>query len=113
MPTDDVDAALGTCRFGSEVTGTDEFARDDLAARLQRRRIAVKQALLDQRVVAGLGNIYVDEASRRACTVGNPSPGCTKRSAGPSTAASSRAARLSAGGGPFRAMGSRPCMRGA
>jgi formamidopyrimidine-DNA glycosylase len=66
MPTDDVDAALGTFRFGPEGTGSDEFARDDLAARLQRRRIAVKQALLDQRVVAGLGNIYVDEALHRA-----------------------------------------------
>jgi formamidopyrimidine-DNA glycosylase len=66
MPTNDVDASLGTFRFGPEGTGSDEFARDDLAARLQRRRIAVKQALLDQRVVAGLGNIYVDEALHRA-----------------------------------------------
>ena len=66
MPTDAVDAALGTFRFGPEGTGSDDFARDDLAARLQRRRIAVKQALLDQRVVAGLGNIYVDEALHRA-----------------------------------------------
>jgi formamidopyrimidine-DNA glycosylase len=66
MPTDAVEAALATFRFGPEGTGTEEFARDDLAARLQRRRIAVKQALLDQRVVAGLGNIYVDEALHRA-----------------------------------------------
>jgi len=66
MPTDAVDAALGTFRFGPEGTGSEEFAPADLAARLQRRRIAVKQALLDQRVVAGLGNIYVDEALHRA-----------------------------------------------
>ncbi|HEX2282808.1 MAG TPA: DNA-formamidopyrimidine glycosylase [Thermomicrobiales bacterium] len=66
MSTDDVEDALGTFRFGPEGTGTDEFGRDDLAVRLQRRRIAVKQALLDQRVVAGLGNIYVDEALHRA-----------------------------------------------
>jgi len=66
MPTDAVDAALGTFRFGPEGTGSEEFAPADLAARLQRRRIAVKQALLDQRVVAGLGNIYVDEALHHA-----------------------------------------------
>jgi formamidopyrimidine-DNA glycosylase len=66
MPTDAVEAALALFRFGPEGTGTDGFDRDDLAARLQRRRIAVKQALLDQRVVAGLGNIYVDEALHRA-----------------------------------------------
>ena len=66
MPTDVVDAALRNFRFGPEGTGTEEFGRDDLAARLNRRRIAIKQALLDQRVVAGLGNIYVDEALHRA-----------------------------------------------
>jgi formamidopyrimidine-DNA glycosylase len=66
MPTDAVEAALAQFRFGPEGTGTDGFTRDDLAVRLQRRRIAVKQALLDQRVVAGLGNIYVDEALHRA-----------------------------------------------
>ena len=66
MPSGEVDAALATFRFGPEGTGTTGFSRDDLASRLQRRRIAVKQALLDQRVVAGLGNIYVDEALHRA-----------------------------------------------
>ena len=34
----------------------------ELARRLGKTRRAVKNALLDQRVVAGLGNIYVDEA---------------------------------------------------
>jgi formamidopyrimidine-DNA glycosylase len=66
MPTEAVDAALAAFRFGPEGTGTTGFDRDELAGRLQRRRIAVKQALLDQRVVAGLGNIYVDEALHRA-----------------------------------------------
>jgi formamidopyrimidine-DNA glycosylase len=37
-----------------------------LAQRLQDRRAPVKAALLDQRTVAGLGNIYVDEALWRA-----------------------------------------------
>jgi formamidopyrimidine-DNA glycosylase len=39
---------------------------DDLAAGLRGRRPAVKTALLDQRVVAGLGNIYADEVLHRA-----------------------------------------------
>jgi formamidopyrimidine-DNA glycosylase len=37
-----------------------------LAERLAARRTAVKAALLDQSIVAGLGNIYVDEALFRA-----------------------------------------------
>jgi formamidopyrimidine-DNA glycosylase len=37
-----------------------------LAARLAGRKAPVKAALLDQRTVAGLGNIYVDEALWRA-----------------------------------------------
>ena len=42
------------------------FRASDLAARLSNRRAPVKAALLDQRTVAGLGNIYVDEALWRA-----------------------------------------------
>jgi formamidopyrimidine-DNA glycosylase len=37
-----------------------------LGARLANRRAPVKAALLDQRTVAGLGNIYADEALWRA-----------------------------------------------
>jgi formamidopyrimidine-DNA glycosylase len=37
-----------------------------LAQRLEHRRAPLKAALLDQRTVAGLGNIYVDEALWRA-----------------------------------------------
>jgi len=37
-----------------------------LVAQLARRRAPLKAALLDQRVVAGLGNIYADEALWRA-----------------------------------------------
>ena len=37
-----------------------------LAARLAKRRASVKAALLDQRTVAGMGNIYADEALWRA-----------------------------------------------
>jgi formamidopyrimidine-DNA glycosylase len=42
------------------------FTADWLAAKLAARRAAVKGVLLDQRVVAGLGNIYADEALWRA-----------------------------------------------
>ena len=37
-----------------------------LGARLERRRAPIKAALLDQRTLAGMGNIYVDEALWRA-----------------------------------------------
>ena len=37
-----------------------------LASRLMRTRRAIKVALLDQRLIAGLGNIYVDEALHAA-----------------------------------------------
>ncbi|GHG12939.1 bifunctional DNA-formamidopyrimidine glycosylase/DNA-(apurinic or apyrimidinic site) lyase [Paracoccus aerius] len=37
-----------------------------LAGAFAGRRVPVKQALLDQRIVAGLGNIYVSEALHRA-----------------------------------------------
>lgn len=66
MPSADVEGALASFAFGPEGTGGEAFDRERLADRLGRRRIAVKLALLDQRVVAGLGNIYVDEALHRA-----------------------------------------------
>ncbi|HSX15691.1 MAG TPA: bifunctional DNA-formamidopyrimidine glycosylase/DNA-(apurinic or apyrimidinic site) lyase [Candidatus Saccharimonadales bacterium] len=40
-----------------------EFTGDELASRLQRRKnTSIKAALLDQTVVAGVGNIYADES---------------------------------------------------
>ena len=38
------------------------FTADQLATRLQGRRGAIKGVLLDQTIVAGVGNIYADEA---------------------------------------------------
>jgi formamidopyrimidine-DNA glycosylase len=52
-------------RIGSEPLGT-AFGRAALTARLAGRRAPIKAALLDQRTVAGLGNIYADEALWRA-----------------------------------------------
>lgn len=43
-----------------------EFTPEHLRRRLIQRKLALKPALLDQTVVAGLGNIYVDEALFRA-----------------------------------------------
>lgn len=48
-------------RLGPEPLGTD-FHPDALAARLHGKAAAIKAALLDQNVVAGLGNIYVSES---------------------------------------------------
>jgi formamidopyrimidine-DNA glycosylase len=66
MPSCAVVAALDEFRFGPEGVGGDGFNPEHLQQQLRRRRIAVKPTLLDQRVVAGLGNIYVDEALHRA-----------------------------------------------
>jgi formamidopyrimidine-DNA glycosylase len=43
-----------------------EFSRDFLRRELKRKRTRIKPLLLDQTFVAGLGNIYVDEALYRA-----------------------------------------------
>ena len=55
-----VDARVG--REPLEAT----FRARDLAERLATRRAPVKAAILDQRTVAGIGNIYADEALWRA-----------------------------------------------
>lgn len=47
--------------LGPEPTGTD-FTGPVLAARLKGKNTPIKAALLDQRVVAGVGNIYACEA---------------------------------------------------
>jgi formamidopyrimidine-DNA glycosylase len=52
-------------RVGKEPL-TPAFTARSLAGRLAGRRAPVKAALLDQRAVAGIGNIYVDEALWRA-----------------------------------------------
>jgi formamidopyrimidine-DNA glycosylase len=52
-------------RLGDEPL-EETFRTKALAARLAGRRAPIKSALLDQRTLAGLGNIYVDEALWRA-----------------------------------------------
>lgn len=48
----------------------DGFDGPAMVARLRRKRCALKAALLDQRVVAGIGNIYADEI----CFLGGVNP---------------------------------------
>ncbi|WOI56210.1 bifunctional DNA-formamidopyrimidine glycosylase/DNA-(apurinic or apyrimidinic site) lyase [Palleronia sp. LCG004] len=52
-------------RLGPEPLGN-AFDEDHLVAAFRGRMTPVKSALLDQRIVAGLGNIYVCEALHRA-----------------------------------------------
>ena len=52
-------------RLGEEPLGP-RFTAEHLASGLADRRAPVKAALLDQRTVAGVGNIYADEALWRA-----------------------------------------------
>jgi formamidopyrimidine-DNA glycosylase len=60
----EVDAYLDA-RVGREPLA-DAYRARDLAAQLHRRRAPIKAALLDQRTLAGVGNIYADEALWRA-----------------------------------------------
>lgn len=52
-------------KIGPEPFGND-FNEDYLAKQLENRKTPIKTALLDQRIVAGLGNIYVCEVLHRA-----------------------------------------------
>ena len=51
--------------LGPEPLGN-EFNADEMAARFKDKSAPIKAALLDQRVVAGIGNIYASEALHRA-----------------------------------------------
>lgn len=65
LPTGAEDAHPLLAGLGPEPLGN-AFSGAYLAARLKGRAAPVKAALLDQRIVAGLGNIYVSEALHRA-----------------------------------------------
>jgi formamidopyrimidine-DNA glycosylase len=64
LAPDEVEPYLAE-RLGEEPL-EDESTPAALAAKLANRRAPIKAALLDQRTLAGLGNIYVDEALWRA-----------------------------------------------
>jgi len=64
-PTQDLGQHRLLAALGPEPLGN-AFSGPALADRLAGKRTPIKAALLDQRVVAGLGNIYVCEALHRA-----------------------------------------------
>ena len=64
-PTDAVETHWLLDRIGPEPLGN-AFNEDYLVAALRGRNTPIKAALLDQRIVAGLGNIYVCETLHRA-----------------------------------------------
>ncbi|MDX2288201.1 MAG: bifunctional DNA-formamidopyrimidine glycosylase/DNA-(apurinic or apyrimidinic site) lyase [Hyphomicrobiaceae bacterium] len=65
VPTDDLDSHPLLRELGPEPLGN-AFHASGLAARATGRTTDLKAFLMDQRVVAGLGNIYVCEALHRA-----------------------------------------------
>ena len=65
MQTATADQHKLLARIGPEPLGND-FHEAHLTAALRHRNTPIKAALLDQRIVAGLGNIYVCEALYRA-----------------------------------------------
>jgi formamidopyrimidine-DNA glycosylase len=64
LEPDEVQAYIDK-RVGPEPLG-DAYKSKHLAAKLARRRAPIKAVILDQRTVAGVGNIYADEALWRA-----------------------------------------------
>jgi len=65
LPTDGAESHKLLAGLGPEPLGNG-FSEPYLAARLKGRNTPIKSALLDQRIVSGLGNIYVCEALFRA-----------------------------------------------
>jgi formamidopyrimidine-DNA glycosylase len=62
MPHEDVPAYLQSIKLGADLLSP-EFTAKYLAERLTRRPASkIKPALLDQSVIAGVGNIYADES---------------------------------------------------
>lgn len=60
VPKEDIDAYFEAKKIGPEPT-LEEFSLTDFELALKQSKQGIKQALLSQKIVAGLGNIYVDE----------------------------------------------------
>lgn len=60
VPKDQLPAFFEGKKIGPEPTA-DDFLLDDFISNLNQSKQVIKQALLSQKIVAGLGNIYVDE----------------------------------------------------
>jgi len=96
--------ATARAGFGPEPIDP-EFDVEWFTSALKRRRRPIKAALLDQSFVAGLGNIYVDEALWRAqVRPGRRSDRVTKKEAAAIAAASGNVMReaIAVGGTTFQ-----------
>lgn len=66
LPTGDVEHSRIMSEFGPEPLDP-KFGEEDFYARLQKRKgVKIKQLLLDQKFLAGVGNIYANESLYRA-----------------------------------------------
>ena len=65
IPATSLENLAGFKDLGVEPLG-EQFTRDFLKKELRRRHARIKPLLLDQTFIAGLGNIYTDEALHRA-----------------------------------------------
>jgi len=87
IPTDRVDRHPWFATMGPEPLG-DAFDAKTLEKAFENRKQGPKTLLLDQRTVAGLGNIYVCEALHRAhVSPFKPAGGVAKKRLGPLTTA--------------------------
>ena len=87
VPGDDLAASCHFARMGIEPLGN-ELSGTTVAALFRGRRTPLKAALLDQRLIAGLGNIYVCEALFRArLDPAAPAGGLARPDGGPTPAA--------------------------
>ena len=67
IATSEVETLIASFKIGPDAIGdAGGIPAAELARRLARRTIPIKLALLDQGVLGGVGNIYVDEALHRA-----------------------------------------------
>ncbi len=65
LPDHELDQINGLKTMGVEPLGPD-FTKEYLKKELKRKRTKIKSLLLDQTFIAGIGNIYADEALHRA-----------------------------------------------
>ncbi len=65
VPAGALEATVELRGLGPEPLG-DAFSADYLALKARARRVAIKNLLMDQRIVAGIGNIYAAEILFRA-----------------------------------------------
>ena len=65
LPTEELNKIKGLAKLGPEPLSTD-FHADYLQEGSKNRKCSIKALLLNQEFLAGLGNIYVDEALHRA-----------------------------------------------